>query len=233
MAYSRVTSPGAVASESLTRDMAGIGMNLGGRANHEANIEDTLFRASREGMDRGDIRVLAVLTTWLSVHGARVNVDRIPQARRGKRLAKDEGLLGCRWAVARKGTPIRATREAIPRRPDRPSRVRNELSTPPPRRGRSTSGRPAARACECPQGQTSRRPHLGATRTQSSAPTRGELSLARPIGPTCGRCWRPNPIRGRPSLRAGRTGRSRPRGRRGSTTKFSGRPSRIGGPHAC
>jgi hypothetical protein len=28
-------------------------------------------------MDRGDLRVLAVLTTWLDVHGARVNVDRI------------------------------------------------------------------------------------------------------------------------------------------------------------
>lgn len=78
MAYSRVIVPDReIASESLTQDMAGIGMNLGGRANHQANIEDTLFRASREGMDRGDIRVLAVLTTWLSVHGARVNVDRI------------------------------------------------------------------------------------------------------------------------------------------------------------
>lgn len=78
MAFSRVTTPeGALAAEALTRDMAGIGMNLGGRANNEANIEDTLLRASEEGMDRGDLRVLAVLTTWLGLHGARVNVDRI------------------------------------------------------------------------------------------------------------------------------------------------------------
>lgn len=78
MAFSRVTVPeGAVPAEALNRDMAGIGMNLGGRANHEANIEDTLLRASEEGMDRGDLRVLAVLTTWLGLHGARVNVDRI------------------------------------------------------------------------------------------------------------------------------------------------------------
>ena len=78
MPFSRVIAPEHESNpESLTRDMAGIGMNLGGRANHEANIEDTLFRASGEGMDRGDLRVLAVLTTWLGPHGARVNVDRI------------------------------------------------------------------------------------------------------------------------------------------------------------
>ena len=78
MAFSRVTSPkGAVVAEALTRDMAGIGLILGGRANHDANIEDTLLRASEEGTVRGDLRVLAVLTTWLGLHGARVNVDRI------------------------------------------------------------------------------------------------------------------------------------------------------------
>ena len=78
MPFSRVIAPERESTpESLTRDMAGIGINLGGRANHEANIEDTLFRASGEGMDRGDLRVLAVLTTWLGVHGSRVNVDRI------------------------------------------------------------------------------------------------------------------------------------------------------------
>jgi hypothetical protein len=69
-----VNSPEA---DALTEDMAGIGMNLGGRANHRANIENTLFFASEEGMDPADLRVLSILVTWLGVHGARVNVDRL------------------------------------------------------------------------------------------------------------------------------------------------------------
>ena len=72
-----MTPENMASAEALTRDMAGIGMQLGGRANHEANVEDTLLRASEEGMDRGDLRVLAVLTTWLASHGSRVNVDRL------------------------------------------------------------------------------------------------------------------------------------------------------------
>ena len=118
MAFSRVIVPEReIASESLIQDMAGIGMNLGGRANHRANIEDTLFRASREGMDRGDIRVLAVLTTWLGVHGERVNVERIhklveasasPRARAywaavGRWLAKDRRY--ARLAKLQRGGP--------------------------------------------------------------------------------------------------------------------------------
>ena len=78
MAFSRAAAPvSPPEADTLTKDMAGIGMNLGGRANHRANIENTLFFASEEGMDRADLRVLSILVTWLGVHGARVNVDRL------------------------------------------------------------------------------------------------------------------------------------------------------------
>ncbi|MEI6225708.1 MAG: hypothetical protein WCS72_13190 [Deltaproteobacteria bacterium] len=78
MGFSRAVAPvGPPEADTLTEDMAGIGMNLGGRGNHRANIENTLFFASEEGMDRADLRVLSVLVTWLAIHGARVNVDRL------------------------------------------------------------------------------------------------------------------------------------------------------------
>jgi hypothetical protein len=44
------------------------------------NIEDTLLAASIEGMDRDDLRVLAVLVTWLGAHHARINADRLIRA---------------------------------------------------------------------------------------------------------------------------------------------------------
>ena len=78
MGFSRAVAPvSPPEADTLTEDMAGIGMNLGGRGNHRANIENTLFFASEEGMDRADLRVLSVLVTWLAIHGARVNVDRL------------------------------------------------------------------------------------------------------------------------------------------------------------
>ena len=78
MGLNRAVAPAsAPEADALTEDMAGIGMNLGGRANHRANIEKTVFFASEEGMDRADLRVLSILVTWIGVHGARVNVDRL------------------------------------------------------------------------------------------------------------------------------------------------------------
>ncbi len=41
------------------------------------DLEATLVRASVEGMDRGDLRVLALLVTWVGVHSGRVNADRL------------------------------------------------------------------------------------------------------------------------------------------------------------
>jgi len=57
--------------------MAGIGMNFAAAPNQTVNIEDTLIHASELGMDDNDLRVLSVLTTWLGVHHAYVNADRL------------------------------------------------------------------------------------------------------------------------------------------------------------
>ncbi|MEZ4365245.1 MAG: hypothetical protein R2939_03020 [Kofleriaceae bacterium] len=61
----------------LTARMVGIGMNFAAKAADDADIEGTLVHASAHGMDAGDLRVLAVLTTWLGVHHGRVNADRL------------------------------------------------------------------------------------------------------------------------------------------------------------
>lgn len=57
--------------------MAGIGMNFASHRDSAANIEDTLIYASELGMDEYDLRVLSVLTTWLGVHHAYINADRL------------------------------------------------------------------------------------------------------------------------------------------------------------
>lgn len=61
----------------LTADMAGIGMLFAVEPSVEPNIEDTLIAASVEGMEGDDLRVLAVLTTWIGVHHPRINADRL------------------------------------------------------------------------------------------------------------------------------------------------------------
>ena len=61
----------------LTRDMVGIGMNFAADANRSAPIEETLVHASAVGMDGHDLRVLAVLTTWLGVHHGHIHADRL------------------------------------------------------------------------------------------------------------------------------------------------------------
>ena len=78
MAFSRsTTSGGRPDAESLTRAMAGIGMNFAARHDPDAPIEETLVFASELGMDEQDLRVLAVLSTWIGVHHGRVNADRL------------------------------------------------------------------------------------------------------------------------------------------------------------
>jgi hypothetical protein len=57
--------------------MVGIGMNFAAKAQLDADIESTLLHASAVGMDEGDLRVLAVLTTWIGVHHAHMNADRL------------------------------------------------------------------------------------------------------------------------------------------------------------
>lgn len=61
----------------LTRDMAGIGMNFAVEANPSAPIEETLVHASEAGMDDHDLRVLGALTTWVGIHHPYINADRL------------------------------------------------------------------------------------------------------------------------------------------------------------
>lgn len=78
MPYRRSIAPARAATgNALTADLVGIGMLVGGGGARDPNIEDALLAASLEGMERGDLRVLAVLVTWFGVHSGRVNADRL------------------------------------------------------------------------------------------------------------------------------------------------------------
>lgn len=81
MAYRRVASPAKLPKgKELTAAMIGIGMNLADKGSEAPNIEDTLLAASVEGMERDDLRVTAILVTWLRIHHARINADRLIRA---------------------------------------------------------------------------------------------------------------------------------------------------------
>lgn len=78
MPFSRAVVPVAPTSlDALTAAMAGIGMNFATARATDPNIEDTLLFASIEAMENHDLRVLAVLVTWFSVHATWVNADRL------------------------------------------------------------------------------------------------------------------------------------------------------------
>ena len=77
MAFKRALCVATPEPESLTAAMAGIGMNFASASANEPNIEDTLFFASVEGVDKEDFRVLAILVTWFGVHHTWVNADRL------------------------------------------------------------------------------------------------------------------------------------------------------------
>jgi hypothetical protein len=103
MAFRRALVAAALPdADALTADMVGIGMNLGASpGDPDANIEDTLLYASEEGMEKNDLRVLAVLVTWLGVHAARVNADRlskIVRAHKSPRVRAFWSAVG-RWLV--------------------------------------------------------------------------------------------------------------------------------------
>jgi len=81
MAYKRViASTELLRGDSLTRAMVGIGMLFAAEPNSEVNIEDTLLAASAEGMEHDDLRVLAVLVTWIKIHHMWINADRLTRA---------------------------------------------------------------------------------------------------------------------------------------------------------
>jgi hypothetical protein len=78
MAFSRaVSAVAAPPADELTARMVGIGMNFAAEPRVDADIESTLLHASELGMLEGDLRVLSLLTTWMGVHHARVNADRL------------------------------------------------------------------------------------------------------------------------------------------------------------
>ncbi len=77
MAFSRTAPEPRPAAELLTARMVGVGMNFAATPERDADLESTLVHASQLGMDDGDLRVLSVLTTWLGVHHAHVNADRL------------------------------------------------------------------------------------------------------------------------------------------------------------
>lgn len=78
MGFKRVVAPQApLRGEALTGAMAGIGMAVAGEPDYAAPIEDTLLAVSIEGMERDQLRELAVLTTWWSLHAPFVNADRL------------------------------------------------------------------------------------------------------------------------------------------------------------
>ena len=77
MGFKRSVAEPRPSSGVLTARMVGIGMNFAGAAEADADIEATLVHASSLGMDDGDLRVLSVLVTWLGVHHAHVNADRL------------------------------------------------------------------------------------------------------------------------------------------------------------
>lgn len=81
MGFTRsIASTSLLEGDALTRACAGIGMNFAAKPTHDANIEDTLVAASIEGMDRDDLRMLAMLVSWVGVHFERVNADRLVRA---------------------------------------------------------------------------------------------------------------------------------------------------------
>lgn len=68
----------------LTARMVAIGLGFAARPAPDADIEETLVFASIAGMVDDDLRVLSVLTTWLGVHHAHVNADRLVRRVRGQ-----------------------------------------------------------------------------------------------------------------------------------------------------
>jgi len=78
MSFRRHSNPTALLSgNALTSALVGIGMLFASKAAKEPNIEDTLLAASVEGMEKEDLRVLAVLVTWLEIHHPWINADRL------------------------------------------------------------------------------------------------------------------------------------------------------------
>lgn len=103
MAHRRAIAPAqAPSGEALTADLVGIGLLVGGEGSRDPNVEDALLFASVEGLERGDLRVLAVLVTWFGVHAAHVNADRLTRlvALQGSKRVRAFWSALARWKAA-------------------------------------------------------------------------------------------------------------------------------------
>ena len=81
MSHKRHTAPARLfTGDELTAALVGIGVQLAAAPLPEPPIEDVLVAASLEGMQGPDLRLLALVATWLSVHHPWVNVDRLFRA---------------------------------------------------------------------------------------------------------------------------------------------------------
>jgi len=96
MAFSRELAPDrAPEGDALTEAMAGIGMRFAAAAAREPNIEDTLWFAAAEAMERSDLRVMAMLVSWFGVHHGWVNADRLTKLV----SARGSERVGAWWAA--------------------------------------------------------------------------------------------------------------------------------------
>ena len=78
MGFKRAIAPPTLPTgEELTAALVGIGINLAAAPARNPNIEDVVLAASSEGLERDDLRVLALLVTWLGIHSAWLNADRL------------------------------------------------------------------------------------------------------------------------------------------------------------
>jgi len=78
MSFRRIAAlPPLMASDVLTSQLVGIGMNFAAPPAHDPNIEDSILFASIEGMEKQDLRVLAMLVAWFGIHAPWVNADRL------------------------------------------------------------------------------------------------------------------------------------------------------------
>ena len=78
MSYKRKIMPVSfLRTDALTSAMVGIGMNFAAKSDRDVNIEDVLYFASIEGMEKDDLRTLAVLVAWFETHARWVNADRL------------------------------------------------------------------------------------------------------------------------------------------------------------
>ena len=78
MGFSRNVAPRVLPEgEALSRAMAGVGMAIAAEPDYSVPIEDTLMAVSIAGMQHDQLRELALLTTWWTVHATFVNADRL------------------------------------------------------------------------------------------------------------------------------------------------------------